>query len=305
VTSEKPDPLIGQHFGPGQRLRVERRLGKGGYGVVYLGHEDPPGRAVAIKFLHESGVDANMAERFEREGRKYGKMLRHPNLVRVYWYGTQRGRAFIVSEFVDGRTLADIVDSEGAFQVDDALRITKEIAIGLHAAHGVNVVHRDLKPGNVMVRASDGAVKILDFGVAKDLESIGMRTVGSIGTPGYSAPEQSDGRAIDHRADIFSLGAILYELLTGTLAFKGEGTVEIENAARNLDPIPPTELNVNVTRPVAALLMKMLEKSRRRRFADMAEVALSIDRIGEGTRHQLSEQERHGVRAWLRRFFER
>ena len=302
----EPDPLIGQRFGPGKRLRVQRRLGKGGYGVVYLGHDEPTGRAVAIKFLLETGVDANTVERFEREGLKYGKMLQHPNIVRVYWYGNERGRAFIVSEFIDGRTLADIVDSDGALQVDEALRITKEIAIGLHAAHQVNVVHRDLKPGNVMIRASDRAVKILDFGVAKDLmSSVGLRTVGMIGTPGYCAPEQTGGHAIDHRADIFSLGAILYELLTGTLAFNGNGTVEVENAALHLEPVPPTELNVNVTKPVATLIAKMLQKSRRRRFADMAEVARSIDRIREGAPQKIAEEDGHAVRRWLRKIFER
>ena len=303
VTNENaPDPLIGQHFGfgHGKRLRVERRLGKGGYGVVYLAHEESTGQAVAIKFLLDAGVDANTAERFEREGLKYGKMVQHPNIVRVHWYGIERGRAFIVSEFIDGRTLADIVDSHGALQVNEALRITKEIAIGLHAAHRVNVVHRDLKPGNVMIRSSDGAVKILDFGVAKDLASVGMRTVGMVGTPGYCAPEQKRNKAIDHRADIFSLGAILYELLTGTLAFKGKGTVEVENAALHLDPVPPTALNVNVTKPVAVLIAKMLQKSRRRRLADMAEVARSIDLIREGAPQKIAEEDGHAVRRWLR-----
>ena len=140
TNANKPDPLVGQHFGPEKRLRVERRLGKGGNGVVYLGRDEQTGRAVAIKFLLEAGLDSNTIERFEREGLKYGKVLRHPNIVRVHLYGNERGRAFIVSEFVDGRTLADIVDSEGALQVDEALRITKEIAIGLHAADQVTAL---------------------------------------------------------------------------------------------------------------------------------------------------------------------
>jgi eukaryotic-like serine/threonine-protein kinase len=300
-TERSSDALVGRRFVHGLYL-VEKRLGAGGSGDVYLARDDRQ-RPVAIKFLRPEGADRITVERFQREGKKYGGMFRHPNVVRVLHYGREDGRFFIVSEFVDGRTLSQELSASGPFAVGEALRVTAEIAKALLAAHQANVVHRDLKPGNVMIQSSDRAVKILDFGIAKDLLSSGDLTATAefVGTLGYSAPEQTWGPDIDHRVDIFALGAVLYELLTGQFAFQGRATAELMEATRNLDPIPPTRFNKDVTKPVVALISRMLQKSRRRRPADMSEVIAAVRSIQGALPASIDDHQRSGIRAWLQR----
>jgi serine/threonine-protein kinase len=305
-TQPELDPLIGLPIGRNRRFVIQRKLSRGAYGDVYLARDEKHQTSVAVKFLREEAADPVTVERFRREGTKYGISLEHPNLARVVGYGNKGRRTFIAMEFIDGRTLAQIIDSEGPLALDEALRVTREVAEGLQAAHRAGAVHRDLKPSNVMIRASDGAVKIIDFGIAKDMLSTGLLTRPKtyLGTPGYSAPEQTYGPDIDHRADIFSLGVILYELITGKLAFKGRSTLEILDATRHQHPIPPTKLNTQVTKPIAALIKKMINKSRHRRHADMGEVIAEID----GLRAALGgfeREETRGVRSWLRKIFER
>jgi eukaryotic-like serine/threonine-protein kinase len=300
-TGRTSDALIGRRFARGLYL-VEKRLGAGSSGDVYLARDDQQ-RPVAIKFLREEGADRITVERFEREGTKYGVMFRHPNVVRVLHYGEEEGRFFVVSEFIDGRTLSQELSATGPFAVGEALRVTEEIAEALLAAHQANVVHRDLKPGNVMIQSADRAVKLLDFGIAKDLlrRSDLTATEEFVGTPGYSSPEQTWGPDIDHRVDIFALGAVLYELLTGQFAFQGKTTAEVLDATRNLDPIPPTRFNKGVTKPVVTLISRMLQKNRRRRPADMSEVIAALRSIQQALPASIDAQRRSGIVAWLQR----
>ena len=305
MVGEAPhDPMIGMPLGRDSRFVVQSKIGTGAYGDVYLARDEKRQESVAIKFLREAGAGPVIRERFRREGEMYGS-LKHPNLAQVLGYSKRGQRPFIAMEYVEGRTLAEIIDSDGPFTVDEALRVTREIAAGLQHAHKARAVHRDLKPSNVMIRSSDGAVKILDFGIAKDMISTGVltRSDGFVGTPGYSAPEQTRGREVDHRADIFALGVIAYELITGKPAFKGRSTLEIIDATRRRQPIPATGLNTQVTKPVAALIEKMLNKSPRRRHADMGEVIAEIDAIRQGL-PGLERGEAHAVIEWLRKVFE-
>lgn len=275
------DPFLGKQLGKDGFLSVEARLGEGGMGAVYRARDTRRDRAVVIKFLHaELTQDPQTLERFKREGRRFAA-LDHPNLIKVYGLGREQGAVFIVTEFVDGRTLRDAVAEDGALSSREALRITREAALGLATAHEANVVHRDLKPENIMLRDADRSVVVLDFGIAKDLDATTALTMPGtyIGTVGYSAPEQLLAQDVDARTDIFSLGVILYELLTGKMAFDGKRTVEIEQATLQGRPTPIKRLNDEVVRPLARLIDRMIQRKPRRRPRDMHEVADEIERV--------------------------
>lgn len=303
---DERDELIGVRIGQRRQVEVRRKLGQGGVGAVYEAWDEDKQRSVAIKFLRtDSPIEKEMVQRFQREGRRFAG-LRHPNIVRVFGLGQKDGLIFIASEFINGRNLAEILTENGAFQVDEALRLCQEIAGGLHAAHEMGIIHRDMKPENVMITDSDGAVKILDFGIAKvlDSQSIVSQVGVYLGTPGYSAPEQIKGSDVDCRADVFSLGAILYELLTGKIAFRGRHTVQILRSTMSRDPIPPSKFNDAIVRPVARLISKMIEKNPRRRPKDMPAVIDAVQKVRTSLGTGSSEDDLSGVRGLLRRVFE-
>ncbi|MAG55232.1 MAG: hypothetical protein CMJ83_02975 [Planctomycetes bacterium] len=304
---ETPDDLIGRRLGREGYIEIRRRLGQGGIGTVYEAWDHNKARSIALKFLRtDHAIGKEMVLRFQREGRRF-RELRHPNVVRVLGLGQKDGLIFIASEYVDGRNLAEILDERGSLQIDEALGLCQEIARGLDAAHAQRIVHRDMKPENVMIRTSDGAVKVVDFGIAKvlDSQSIVSQPGVYLGTPGYSAPEQIKGDDVDCRADIFALGAILYELLTGRIAFRGRNTVQILRSTTDREPISPTKFNDSVVRPVAKLISSMIEKNPRRRPKDMTAVIDAIDRVRNAlSSGRGSSDERRGIRGVLRRVFE-
>jgi serine/threonine-protein kinase len=244
-------------------------------------------------------------QRFTNEARRFGK-LRHPNLVRIHALGREQGVLYIASEFVPGRTLAWFLQS-GQMEIDRALSIGADVASGLAEAHRHGVVHRDLKPENVMIREPDGVVKVLDFGIAKDLNAtIAITRPGTyMGTPGYSAPEQVRGDPVDGRADLFSLGAILYELITGEPPFKGSGTTEILINTQSREPAPAHRLNREVTEPLMLLLRHMLRKNPKHRLASAQEVVEVIGRVRKGHPAGFPESEAAGLRGLLLRLLRR
>jgi eukaryotic-like serine/threonine-protein kinase len=297
-----PDPMLGQRFGPEDRYEILKSLGTGGYGEVYLADDQKRKRKVALKLLRNEEVDAVAIERFRREAKKYGIALNHENIALVLDSGMDRGRHFIVFEYIEGRTLKQILEADGVFGVDEALRIARGIATGLQAVHRISVVHRDIKPSNVMVTTTDRLVKILDFGVAKDLMSAGVsKSKDFNGTIGYASPEQTSGHVIDHRADIFALGAVLYEIITGEYAFRGRTKRQIAVAVLTQDPIPPTRFNASVTRPVVSLIGKMLKKKPHSRPKSVDEVIEEIDRIRTALAEGPGEPEPGLIRKWLRK----
>src|SRR5262245_25083143 len=221
----------GSRLGP---YEIVGRLGSGGMGEVYRARDPRLGREVAIKVLPEEVADRRHLHRFEQEARAAGA-LNHPSVLAVHDVGTHEGAPYVVSELLQGHTLRARLEG-GALPVRKALDLALQIARGLAAAHDKGIVHRDLKPDNVFV-TEDGRVKILDFGLAKltrreppvedgrtreDVTESG--TVA--GTAGYMSPEQVRGEAVDHRSDIFSFGAVLYEMLTGARAFRRDSAVE-------------------------------------------------------------------------------
>jgi serine/threonine protein kinase len=279
MTTEFHDPLLGLQFGKEGRLQITARLNSGGVGTVYEAWDSKASRRVAMKFLHAEGAGcAEITTRFKREGQRFAD-LKHSSIVEVFGLGKEHGLLYIACEFVEGRNLTEILEQDGAFEIEAALRICRDVASAMQAAHEARVVHRDLKPDNIMIRDDDGRVMLLDFGIAKPMDSNTMLTrVGTyLGTPGYSAPEQIKGLDIDHRADIFPLGVILYELITGKLAFGGRTTQQILTSSLKAKPIPVMKVNGTVPKPVARLIDRMMHKNRNKRLQSMAEVVAAID----------------------------
>jgi serine/threonine-protein kinase len=301
-----PD-FTGKHFGNEGQYRIVRKIGQGGGGTVWEGFDEVKKRRVAVKVLSMDGyASREMIERFKREGQKFGALCKdHENIVRVYAFGREQGFFYIVSEYVEGKNLYQLLVKHGPFPVDRALDVISRIAGALKHAHDNQIIHRDLKPENVMVRDADGVVKVLDFGIAKDLNaSVALTRHGTyIGTPAYSAPEQIRGELIDHRADIFSMGVILYELLTGEQPFKGRKTVEVLQATMKERPLPVEKLNNLVTRPVCKLIEKMIEKNPKRRFQACAELLEAVNEVTAALKEPLSLEDNAGVMQWLKRLF--
>jgi eukaryotic-like serine/threonine-protein kinase len=299
--------MIGRSFGREGQYLVQEKLGEGGMGVVYRAHDRKNERVVALKFLRTDGaVDPETIARFKNEGRKFG-VLRHPNLVRVYALGREEGVLYIASEFVEGKNLYQRIVREGPFTVDRALEVVEFAAAGLAVAHKERFVHRDLKPENIMIRDADGVVKVLDFGIAKDLNaSIALTAAGAyLGTPSYSSPEQIDGEAVDGRSDIFALGVILYEILTGKVAFGGRDTRAILHATRRRAPTPIAEFNREVGGSVARLIDRMIMKAPSKRFATCEDLVDEIRAVRKAVAENpdAEAETETGVRGFLKRFF--
>jgi eukaryotic-like serine/threonine-protein kinase len=281
-------------LGPGVKLgpyKIKGPLGAGAMGEVYRASDARLARDVAIKVL-PAGVssDPERLRRFEQEAKAAGS-LNHPNILAVHDTGHLDGSPYVVSELLEGETLRERL-AGGALPVRKAVEIGAQIARGLAAAHDKGIVHRDLKPENVFVTA-DGQVKILDFGLAKLTQPAGgelsqspteARGTGSgvvVGTVGYMSPEQVRGASVDHRSDIFALGAILYELLSGTRAFRRETSAETMTAILREDPPELTESGRAVPPALARIVAHCLEKSPRERFASARDLAFDLESLSE------------------------
>jgi predicted Ser/Thr protein kinase len=271
------------------RFVVRGELGRGGMGIVYRAEDERLQRIVAVKVLRaDKAADPGRRARFLREARSAASLV-HANVATLYEIGEADGELFLAMELVEGRSLRADLD-DGAFPTAEALRVAKGIARGLSAAHERGIVHRDLKPENVM-RSVDGEPKILDFGLAKLHESPArarepherLSTVTEagllLGTPEYMAPEQARAEATDARADVFSFGVVLFEMLTGTRPFRGHSTVEVIIAVAR-DPHPRL-LARGVVAPAAleAILDRCLAKTAADRYANAREVLADLERV--------------------------
>ncbi|MCC6334517.1 MAG: protein kinase [Myxococcales bacterium] len=273
---------------PGERFGqydIVGPLGAGGMGVVYRARDTKLGREVALKMLPKvSAADPVRLQRFEQEAQA-ASALNHPNLVVVYDAGQHDGTPFLVSELLEGLTLRERID-EGPLPPRKAIEIAVQLAAGLSAVHEKGIVHRDLKPENVFL-TRDGRVKILDFGVARAMEELPRATntlpltqTGAVmGTAGYMSPEQVRGRPADPRSDLFSLGAVLYEMLTGSMAFPGETPVERGYAILNHDPPGFEEAGVSVAPALDRVVRRCLEKEPEQRFQHARDLAFALEAI--------------------------
>jgi serine/threonine protein kinase len=265
------------------RHEVLNSLGEGGMGLVYRVRDRETNEILALKLLRpEIARDPAMMERFKDEIR-LARRITHKNVCRIYDFNRVDDLAYITMEFVDGESLRAYLKRAGKLSPERVIDLARQIASGLGEAHAQGVVHRDLKPENVLL-ARDGLVKLMDFGIASALESATTTTQTVIGTPGYMAPEQSKGKSVDQRTDLYALGLILYECLTGRRAFAGATPVEVALKQIKERPVPPRQLLSSTPLHLEAIVMRCLEKDPSRRFASAAELQRALTPPSEPSR---------------------
>ncbi|HEX2801712.1 MAG TPA: protein kinase, partial [Phenylobacterium sp.] len=258
------------------RYEVKRTLGRGGMGTVYVAHDPVLGRMVAIK-LFSADVDLpDAGQRFAREARS-AAALNHPNIVTIFDFGENDTQPFIVMEYVQGDSLAEIIRTRAEVPVADKLRWIEGLCAGLAYAHRMSVVHRDIKPANLMIDRS-GRLRILDFGIARMIGTA-SNTAMLLGTPGYTAPEQIRGEPVDHRADIFAAGVVLYELVALREAFPGEAAVTIMHRVLNEEPAPLSEVIPEVRPEIVAICARALNKQPGERFESAEQMREAVSRV--------------------------
>jgi eukaryotic-like serine/threonine-protein kinase len=257
---------------------IVAELGRGGMGVVYKGYEPALNRHVAIKELSPSlANDASLVERFLREARSMAA-LNDPHIIQIYFIGQENGQPFFVMEFVEGESLSQALRREGKLKVGDALKIMHETAQGLATAHDRGVVHRDIKPGNLML-TSKGRVKIADFGIALATQDISKKLTSTgefVGTPGYLSPEVCLAKPIDQRSDIFSLGIVLFEMLSGRMPFSDESPLGLMLEVVKAEIPDIREINSEVDAQTYAILSRMVAKDPADRFQSCHDLAAAL-----------------------------
>src|SRR5438105_71900 len=260
--------------------RVLDILGRGGMGIVFRAEDTQLQRPVALKVLLPSLTDSGIArQRFLREGRA-AAAIKHDHVVTIYHVGEDGGVPFLAMELLKGESLEDRLERQGRLSVADVLRIGREIALGLSAAHAQDMIHRDIKPANVWLEGETGRVKILDFGLAHVGGEVQITRTGiALGSPAYMSLEQAAGKDIDARCDLFSLGAVLYRMATGELPFKGDDPLSVLWALANNPPVPPWEINPALPQALCELILSLLAKDRRYRPASAKAVIDALESI--------------------------
>ncbi len=264
------------------RYDVGELIGRGGMANVYRGTDATLGRTVAIKVLSDSfAADPDFVARFRREAQAAAKM-NHPNVVNVYDSGSDDGTNYIVMEYVQGRTLAEILAQDGRLMPERGIEITEAVCDALAFAHREGIVHRDIKPGNIMV-TSAGVVKLMDFGIARqEQQETVVQTAAVLGTAQYLSPEQARGEPLDLRSDIYSLGVVLYEMLVGKPPFAGDSAVALAMAHVQEAPVPPSQVVSGILADLDSVVMRALAKNPDNRYSSTLEFKQDLERVRGG-----------------------
>jgi Protein kinase domain len=263
-----------------QRYEILGEAGHGSMGNVYKARDRETGEIVALKLLKpEIASDQAMMDRFKNE-LLFARKITHKNVCRVHEFNRIGGIAYTSMEFVEGESLRSVLNRFGGLPSRKAIGLVLQICSGLEEAHAQGIVHRDLKPENIMVDAQ-GNVKIMDFGIARSMEAVTRLTGSMVGTPAYMAPEQVAGKPVDYRTDVYSLGLILYEMFTGTPAFRADNAVAVALKQMRESPVPPHEIDPQIPVGIERAILKCLEKEPAKRFPSIGELESAIR--GQGT----------------------
>ena len=278
----------------GDRYQLQDRIGGGGMATIYRSRDMRMDRVVAIKVLRDVySTEPKFVKRFQREAQA-ASTLQHPNIVQVYDYGQANGNYYIVMELIEGIDLRRYLRRRGVLDIDRTVIIAHDIALGLGAAHRRGIVHRDVKPQNVLV-GRGGSIKLTDFGIAsiyKDIHDERLTTTGmTLGTVQYYAPEQAQGEIVSPAADVYALGIVMYEMLTGRTPFDGDSLVAVAMQHLEAQPIPPSQFNPNIPVILEDIIMHCLEKVPEMRFRDGSQLARALAMLGDTT--QLEQYLQH------------
>jgi len=280
LETPKEDLSTGSTFAG--RYQIIEELGKGGMGKVYKAQDTDLKEKVAIKLLKpEIAADKKTIERFQNE-LKFARKISHRNVCRMYDLNKEEGSHYITMEYVAGEDLKSMIRMMGQLSSGKTIFIAKQVCEGLVEAHRLGVIHRDLKPQNIMID-KDGNTRIMDFGIARSLKTKGITAAGvMIGTPEYMSPEQVEGKEVDQRSDIYSLGVILYEMVTGRVPFEGDTPFTIGVKHKSEEPKDPKELNTQLPEDLNLVILRCLEKDKEKRYQSAGEVRAELTRIEKG-----------------------
>ncbi len=293
---------MGYHdgFEAGEQIdfyRIEEPVARSGMATIYRAIDTRDNRQVALKIPHpDMEADPILFDRFQREA-GIGEKLNHPKVMRVFG-GEKRSRIYMVMEWCEGRLLRQILDEEGPLPHDRAIRIAIEVLDALDYIHANGVVHRDLKPENIMVDAND-RIKLIDFGIAGDSAARRLtyaNFTATLGTPNYISPEQVKGKRGDGRSDIFAMGVILYEMLSGKLPFSGPSPLAAMNDRLLNHPLPPSVADPSITPQLQEVLYRALERDPKNRYAKASEFARDLEHLD-----QVGVEDREELRDWQKR----
>jgi serine/threonine protein kinase len=292
------DSLIGQTLG--EKYRIEEEIGAGGMCLVYRATQTLIGKTVALKVLRpQLAVDQDIVRRFEQEATALGR-LHHPHAINVFDFGfTLQGSPFLAMDFIEGQTLKGVLRQEGPLPIARVNKLLGQICGALQAAHAEGIIHRDIKPDNILISEADGEdwVTVVDFGVAKIQEDINQKAALTgagiiIGTPRYMSPEQSEGKAIDHRSDIYSLGVVLYEMLSGEAPFNDDSSTRL--LIKHLTELPPplSEKRPDLPAEIEAIVMRTLAKDPDERPASALELSETFEQAAAALLPETARQHR-------------